>query len=148
MCSSDLRDVETNQRVPYALIEPNTPLPAAATKIFGTVAPNQRRVTLTVVEGGTHPGDAPLAIGTCTVDQLPPNLPAESQVEVTISYDASALVEVTARELSSGRAARVQIARGAGAPAGESEERARPAHAGAGTGGGTPAAAAIGRAHV
>ena len=106
-----VRDVATNQRIPYALIEPNTPLPAAATKIFGTVAPNQKRVTLTVVEGGTQPGDPPLAIGSCTVDQLPPNLPADSQVEVTISYDASALVEVTARELSSGRAARVQIAR-------------------------------------
>ena len=112
-----VRDVETNQRVPYALIEPNTPLPAAATKIFGTVAPNQRRVTLTVVEGGTQPSDPPVAIGTCTVDQLPPDLPVESQVEVTISYDASALVEVTARELSSGRAARVQIARGGAAPA-------------------------------
>jgi molecular chaperone DnaK len=136
-----VRDVATNQRVPYALIEPNTPLPASATKIFGTVTANQKRVTLTVVEGGTQPGDQPLAIGTCTVDQLPPNLPADSQVEVTISYDASALVEVTARELSSGRAARVQIARGGGAPAGESEERARPAHAGAGTGGGAPAAA-------
>ena len=125
-----VRDVATNQRVPYALIEPNTPLPAAATKIFGTVAPNQKRVTLTVVEGGTQPGDPPLAIGSCTVDQLPPNLPADSQVEVTISYDASALVEVTARELSSGRAARVQIARGGAASPTTGDEAGRPAPVG------------------
>jgi len=122
-----VRDVATNQRVPYALIEPNTPLPAAATKIFGTVVPNQKRVTLTVVEGGAQPGDAPLTIGTCTVDQLPPNLPAESRVEVTISYNASALVEVTAREVSSGRAARVQISRGGAAASTAGAEAGRPA---------------------
>ena len=112
-----VRDVSTNERVPHALIAANTPIPASATKVFGTVVPNQKRVTLTIVEGGAQPGDPHVAIGQCTVDQLPPDLPAESQVEVTISYDASALVEVSARELSSGRAARVQISRAGSTPA-------------------------------
>jgi len=129
-----VRDVTTNERVPHALIAPNTPIPASATKVFGTVSPNQKRVTLTVVEGGAHPGDPHIAIGQCTVDQLPPNLPAESQVEVTISYDASALVEVSARELSSGRAARVQISRsGPAAATGEPVPAASGARGGAPT---------------
>jgi molecular chaperone DnaK len=112
-----IRDVETNTRVPYYLIPANTPLPAAATKVFGTVIPNQRRVNLFIVESGAGT-DRPYAeLGNCTIKELPPNLPAESKIAVTISYDASAHVQVSARDVTSGLVARAEIQRGEAAPA-------------------------------
>src|SRR5262249_43363287 len=103
---------KTDTRVPYYLIPANTPLPTSATKVFGTVVPGQRRVSLIIVESGAGT-DAPCAeLGTCTIQELPPNLPAESKIAVTISYDASARVQVSARDVTSGREARAEIQRG------------------------------------
>ncbi len=106
-----IRDVDTNQRVPYYLIPANTTLPASANKVFGTVVPNQKRVTLAIVESGANPGEQPVAIGNCTIEGLPPKLPAESRIEVTITYDASAKIAVSAREVTSGKQARVELRR-------------------------------------
>jgi molecular chaperone DnaK len=107
-----IRDVKTNTRVPYYLIPANTALPASVTKVFGTVVPNQKRVNLFIVESGAGT-DRPYAeLGNCTIKELPPNLPAESKIAVTISYDASARVQVSARDVTSGREARTEIQRG------------------------------------
>src|SRR5262249_47588617 len=46
------------------------------------------------------------------IHELPPNLPAESKIAVTISYDASARVTVSARDVTSGREAQTEIHRG------------------------------------
>lgn len=107
-----IRDVKTNQRVPFYLIPANTPLPIAATKKFGTVVPNQRRVNLYIVESGAGSFLPYAELGKCLIEGLPPRLPAESAIEVTISYDSSARVHVSARDLSSGKAATAEIHRG------------------------------------
>ncbi|MFM8580740.1 MAG: Hsp70 family protein, partial [Planctomycetaceae bacterium] len=106
-----IRDVDSGERVPFYLIPPNTPLPATAAKTFGTVHADQRRVTLSIVESGASSEDAPSAIGVCSIEGLPPGLPAETPIEVSISYDGSARVSVSARELTSGKAARVELTR-------------------------------------
>jgi len=107
-----IRDMKTDMRVPYYLISANTPLPASATKVFGTVVPNQKRVNLFIVESGAGT-DTPYAeLGNCTINELPPNLPAESRIAVTISYDESARVQVSARDVTSGQEARTEIQRG------------------------------------
>ena len=107
-----IRDVKTNTRVPFYLIPANTPLPASATKVFGTVIPNQKRVNLFIVESGAGTDRPYSELGNCTIHELPPNLPAESKIVVKISYDESARVQVSAHELTSGRMARVEINRG------------------------------------
>lgn len=107
-----IRDVKTNQRVPFYLIPANTPLPIAATKKFGTVSPNQRRVNLYIVESGAGTDKPYAELGKCSIEGLPPNLPAESEIDVTISYDASARVHVSARDVTSGKAATAEIHRG------------------------------------
>jgi len=107
-----IRDVKTDVRIPYYLIPANTPLPASATKVFGTVVPNQKRVNLFIVESGAGTDKPYAELGNCTIRELPPNLPAESRIEVTISYDASARVQVSARDVTSGREARTEIQRG------------------------------------
>jgi molecular chaperone DnaK len=107
-----IRDAKTDKRIPYYLIPANTPLPASATKVFGTVVPNQKRVNLFIVESGAGTDKAYAELGNCLIRELPPKLPAEARIAVTISYDASARVEVSAREMTSGREARTEIQRG------------------------------------
>lgn len=107
-----IRDMKTDTRIPYYLIPANTPLPASATKNFGTVVPGQKRVNLTIVESGAGTDKPYSELGNCTIHELPPNLPAESRIAVTISYDASARVQVSARDVTSGREARAEIQRG------------------------------------
>ena len=106
-----VRDPATGHKIPHYLIPANTPLPCAFTQSFGTVNNNQRRVHLHIVESGTS-GDHPFVeLGACIVEDLPPNLPVNTPIEVTINYDEQARVHVTARELASGKEARVSIVR-------------------------------------
>ena len=107
-----IRDVKSNTRVPYYLIPANTALPASVTKVFGTVVPNQKRVNLFIIESGAGTNRPYAELGNCTIKELPPNLPAESRIAVTISYDASARVQVSARDVTSGCEARTEIQRG------------------------------------
>jgi molecular chaperone DnaK len=107
-----IRDMKTDKRVPYYLVPANTPLPASATKAFGTVIPNQKRVNLFIVESGAGTDKPYAELGNCTINELPPNLPAESRIAVTISYDESARVQVSARDVTSGQEARTEIQRG------------------------------------
>jgi molecular chaperone DnaK len=106
-----IRDVKSNVRVPYYLIPANSPLPAEATHTFGTVNPNQRRIHLRIVESGSQAHEPPLELGTCRIEDLPPNLPVDSEIAVTISYDSSARVHVSARHVVSGKSATVVIDR-------------------------------------
>jgi molecular chaperone DnaK len=107
-----IRDMKSGQRIPYYLIAADTPLPTEVTKVFGTVVPNQKRVNLFIVESGAGTDQQYSELGTCTIHELPPNLPAESKIAVTISYDSSARVQVSARDVTSGREARTEIQRG------------------------------------
>ncbi|HEY3965627.1 MAG TPA: Hsp70 family protein [Planctomycetaceae bacterium] len=107
-----IRDVKTNTRVPFFLIPANTPLPTSVTKVFGTVVPNQKRVNLFIIESGAGTDQPYAELGHCTIEELPPNLPSESKIAVKISYDESARVQVSARDLASGRVARTEIQRG------------------------------------
>ncbi|WP_166823454.1 Hsp70 family protein [Thalassoroseus pseudoceratinae] len=106
-----IRDVETNKRVPHYLIPENTALPTDQTKHFGTVVPNQRRVKLQVVESGTSPEQPPVVLGECRINDLPADLPSGSQVAVTIRYDESARVHVSAVDVASGKRAAAEIIR-------------------------------------
>lgn len=106
-----VRDEATGQRVPHYLIPANTTLPVSRTHLFGTVVANQNRVHVRIVESGAGADRPPIVLGDCQVTDLPPNLPEGTEIEVTISYDHQARVHVSARELSSGRHAEVEIVR-------------------------------------
>ncbi|QDT54137.1 Chaperone protein DnaK [Caulifigura coniformis] len=106
-----VRDKSTGQRLAHYLIPANTSLPVAARQSFGTVTPDQRRVSLHIVESGASPDDPYLDIGECVVDELPPELPEATPIEVTIRYDEQARVHVSAREPRSGRNAKTTITR-------------------------------------
>lgn len=102
---------EKNERVPHYLIPANTPLPAEFTQSYGTVHPNQKRVHLRIVESGTAGDQQFVELGTCVIEGLPPNLPENSLISVTISYDDQARVHVSAKDVTSGKVASTTIVR-------------------------------------
>ena len=106
-----VRDPGTKSRVPHYLIPANSPLPTEETQTFGTVIPNQKRVHLKIVESDTDEDRPPVKLGDCIIEGLPKNLPIESQIAVTISYDAQARVHVAATDVTSGKQAATEILR-------------------------------------
>ena len=66
---------------------------------------------LHVIESGEDDGQDFVHVGGCKVEDLPENLPVNSEIEVTIHYDAAAKVHVSAREVKSGKQATAEIDR-------------------------------------
>ncbi len=106
-----IRDAHSTHRVPHYLIPANSSLPVSLTQRYGTVVPNQRRVNLQIVESGVSKESAPVKLGECMIDNLPPNLPEGSEIDVTIRYDENARVHVDAMEVKSGKKASVELIR-------------------------------------
>jgi molecular chaperone DnaK len=106
-----VRNPKQKMRFPHYLIKANTPLPTSCTETYGTVVPNQKRVHLHIVESGTAADQQYVELGTCVIDDLPPNLPEGSEIAVTISYDEQSRVHVAARDITSGKQATTEIVR-------------------------------------
>jgi molecular chaperone DnaK len=89
--------LNTGRKLNKVLIPKNSPLPMTATKVFKTGKPNQRSVAIRVLEGESRRPEVCTSIGTCTIRNLPPNLPAGWPVEVCYTYEANGRLHVTAR---------------------------------------------------
>jgi molecular chaperone DnaK len=90
-------DGSSGKRRNKILIPKNTPLPHTVTRTFKTLKPNQRRVTVRVVEGESDDPDECFLIGTCRVTDLPPGLPAGWPVHVSYSYQENGRLQVAAK---------------------------------------------------
>lgn len=106
-----VRDQTGQQRIPHYLLPANTKLPAAVKHTYGTVSPDQRRVHLKLIESGASQDEPFVILGNCKIEGLPPNLPVDSKIEVQMEYDAEARVHVSAKDLTSGKEARIEISR-------------------------------------
>jgi molecular chaperone DnaK len=90
-------DSKAGTRRNQILIPKNTPLPHTVTKVFKTAHPNQRRVTVRVVEGESEKPDECFQIGTASISDLPPNLPLGWPVQVSYSYREDGRLQVAAK---------------------------------------------------
>jgi molecular chaperone DnaK len=102
------------ERANDILIPKNTQLPAAASRVYYTLADNQSKVRVRVLQGEAHQADACIAVGECWIDGLPPNLPKSSPVQVRCAVAANGLIDVMALDMTSGRMARAEIHRQSG----------------------------------
>jgi molecular chaperone DnaK len=103
-----------DERINHKLIKKNTQLPAVAEQTYFTVADNQTRVRVRILQGEAHQAEACIPVGECWIDGLPPNLPKGSPVRVRCGVAANGRIEVTATDLTSGRAATAAIHRPGG----------------------------------
>ncbi len=120
-------EVKTRQqeRINSILIPKNTQLPTAASRVYYTVAPDQRTVRVKVLQGEANRSDDCISIGECWIEDLPPNLPHHSPVQVRCSVGSNGLIDVLALDMTSGKMARTEIRRDSGLGEGEIEEERR-----------------------
>jgi molecular chaperone DnaK len=102
------------ERINHKLVKKNTQLPAVAEQTYFTVADNQTRVRVRILQGEAHQAEACIPVGECWIDGLPGNLPKGAPVKVRCGVAANGRIEVTATDLTSGRAATAAIHRPGG----------------------------------
>jgi molecular chaperone DnaK len=106
--------VNRSRKINHIMIPKNTPVPHKVTQRFVTNSPNQQRIHICVLEGDASDPDACTTIGDFRIVELPPNLPANSPVEVTYEYDKNGRISAHAREVTGNREARIEIQRAQG----------------------------------
>ena len=91
------------------LIPKNTRLPAECGRIYHTSSANQRQVRVRVLEGEAKEADACVQIGEFILDNLPPDLPERSPIEVVCRYSSDGRISVQGRDMTSGRLAETTL---------------------------------------
>ena len=104
-------DPQTGRRRNGILIPRNTPLPVTARRTFNTKQADQKSILVQIVEGESPSADDCTQIGKCTVRDLPPNLPAQSPVEVLFHYEPNGRLRVRVQVPGTDRQVESQIVR-------------------------------------
>jgi molecular chaperone DnaK len=103
-----------DERLNNKLVPKNTQLPAAESRVYFTVAENQSKVRVRILQGEAKQSAACIPVGECWIDGLPPNLPKGAPVQVRCGVAANGRIEVMALDMTSGRMARAEIHRTGG----------------------------------
>ena len=101
--------IETMGGVATRLIERNTTIP---TKIFSTAADNQTAVDINVVQGERQFARDNKSLGQFRLDGIPPAPRGIPQIEVTFDIDANGIVNVSAKDLGTGKEQHITITAG------------------------------------
>ncbi len=87
-------DPTTRRERVAVLIPRNTPIPVSSKRVFKTKTSNQKSILVRVVEGESASAADCVPLGDCVVDNLPPNLPAQTPVEVRFAYEENGRLRV------------------------------------------------------
>jgi molecular chaperone DnaK len=101
--------IETLGGVATALIGRNTPIPTRHSEIFTTAADMQTTVTVHVLQGERPMAADDTSLGQFNLDGLPPAPRGVPKVEVTFDIDADGILNVTAKDMASGRSQAIRI---------------------------------------
>ncbi len=101
--------VETLGGVMTKLIERNTTIPTEKKEIFSTAADNQTEVTVHVLQGEREFAGDNRTLGRFNLTGLPPAQRGVPQIEVNFSIDANGILNVTAKDLATGKVQSIEI---------------------------------------
>lgn len=104
------------------LIPENTTIPTRASKTFATTEDNQTHVAIEVYQGPSEMASENRRLGRFVLGDLPAAARGRIRVQVSFTLDADGILEVSAEDLSSGRAASVTIEAASGLTADELED--------------------------
>ena len=101
--------IETMGGVATRLIERNTTIPTKKSQIFSTAADNQTAVDIHVVQGERQFARDNKTLGQFRLDGIPPARRGVPQIEVTFDIDANGIVNVSAKDLGTGKEQHITI---------------------------------------
>ncbi len=104
--------IETLGGVATHLIDRNTTIPCKKSQIFSTAADNQTAVDINVVQGERQFARDNKSLGQFRLDGIPPARRGVPQIEVTFDIDANGIVNVSAKDLGTGKEQRITITAG------------------------------------
>ena len=94
------------------MIERNTTIPTKKSQIFSTAADNQTAVDINVVQGERQFAKDNKSLGQFRLDGIPPAPRGIPQIEVTFDIDANGIVNVSAKDLGTGKEQHITITAG------------------------------------
>ena len=104
--------IETMGGVATKLIERNTTIPTKKSQVFSTAADNQSAVDINVVQGERQFAKDNKSLGQFRLDGIAPAPRGIPQIEVTFDIDANGIVNVSAKDLGTGREQHITITAG------------------------------------
>ncbi|MCR5054619.1 MAG: molecular chaperone DnaK, partial [Lachnospiraceae bacterium] len=104
--------IETMGGIATHLIERNTTIPTKHSQIFSTAEDNQTAVDINVVQGERQFARDNKSLGQFRLDGIPPARRGVPQIEVTFDIDANGIVNVSAKDLGTGKEQHITITAG------------------------------------
>ena len=123
--------IETMGSVATKLIEKNTTIPSAKSQVFSTAADNQTSVEIHIVQGERAMATDNKSLGRFILDGIPPSPRGVPQVEVTFDVDANGILNVKAKDKTTGKEQSIRIEASSGLSKEEVEKMQKDAEANA-----------------
>ncbi len=101
--------IETMGGVAHKLVEKNTTIPTQRSQVYSTAADNQTSVEIHIVQGERPMAADNKSLGRFILDGIPPSPRGVPQVEVTFDLDANGILNVKAKDKTSGKEQSIRI---------------------------------------
>ncbi|HBL46065.1 molecular chaperone DnaK [Gimesia sp.] len=121
--------IETEGGVMTKLVERNTTIPVTKDQVFSTAADNQTAVTVRVFQGERQMASDNRLLGQFNLEELPPAPRGVPQIKVVFDIDVNGILNVSAKDVATGKETSVKIEQSSGLSESEIEDMKKQAEA-------------------